>query len=192
MKKKNINKYVLLRSLKFQLLSEIPPSLYSQMYTPDPSSANEEPPSLVPVTHPTWLPFVSFGGAGVRGGGNWPSLLRWKQASCLGTQNRLSVCVCSAARSKGHAMFRHTHTNTHTYIEGPLHSSTSPRQSVQLPGKGNYLLLCLSSGFQSAQLPALRGNRDSGKFVGFIFTGFYSNISRLSDKHDSTCSNIRF
>lgn len=113
-KKKN-NEYVLLSSLKFQLLSEIPPSLYSQMYTPDPSSANEEPPSLVPVTHPTRLPFVSVGGAGVRGGGNWPSLLRWKQASCLGTQNRLSVCVCSAARSKGHAMFRHTHTHEHKH-----------------------------------------------------------------------------
>lgn len=187
--KKNINKYVLLSSVKFQLLSEIPPSLYSQMYTPDPSSANEEPPSLVPVTHPTRLPFVSVGGAGVRVG-----VIGW---ACSGESRPLvwghkTVSLCVSAVLQGQKDMPCSDTHTHTYIEGPLHSSTSPRQSVQLPGKGNYLLLCLSSGFQSAQLPALRGNRDSGKFVGFIFTGFYSNVTRLSDNHDSTVSNIRF
>lgn len=105
----------------------------------------------------------------------------------------VSLCVSAVLQGQKDMPCSDTHTtHTHTYIEGPLHSSTSARQSVQLPGKGNYLLLCLSSGFQSAQLPALRGNRDSGKFVGFIFTGFYSNITRLSNKHDSTRSNIKF
>lgn len=111
--KKNINKYVLLSSVKFQLLSEIPPSLYSQMYTPDPSSANEEPPSLVPVTHPTRLPFVSVGGAGVRVG-----VIGW---ACSGESRPLvwghktvSLCVSAVLQGQKDMPCSDTHTHTHT------------------------------------------------------------------------------
>ncbi len=67
--------------------------------------------SLIPLRSPLSL---LQGGEGEVEGCNWPSLLRWKQTSCLGTQNRLSVCVCSAAGSKGHSHFR-THKHTHMH-----------------------------------------------------------------------------
>lgn len=52
----------------------------------------------------------------------------------------VSLCVCGTAGSKGHAVFGHTHT----HAQSPLQSSSIPQQLLWLPGKGNYLLSCLS------------------------------------------------
>lgn len=114
--------------------------------------------SLVPVTHLTLLSFVSVmrGMKSVIGqtcsGESRPLVWGHKTVS--------QSVYFSNARSKGHAALG-GQTHTHIHTQSSLHSSSSLQQSVQLPGKGNYLLSCLSSGFYKTQLSALRGTRDS-------------------------------
>lgn len=102
-------------------------------------------------------------------GCNWPSLLRWKQTSCLGTQNRLSVCL-RHCRVKRTCRFR-THTHTHRAL---FNHPPSPNNYYGYLGK---VILC-SLVFQSTQLSGLRRNRDA-KFACWSSTMLDSILDRL-------------
>lgn len=120
------------------------------------------------LTHPALqLLCLCWGlwGSGGSGGGSWPGLLRWKQTSCLGTHKNPSpfVCVCSATRSKGHDVFRHTQ-------RCPLHSSSSPQQSVRYLGK---VIICSDvclRGSLSSQLLVLNQTKQKAKTCICAFT----------------------
>lgn len=125
--------------------------------------------------------FVSAGGCGDQegrgggAGGSWPGLLRWKQTSCLGTHKNPSpfVCVCGATRSKGHDVFRHTQ-------RCPLHSSSSPQQSVRYLGK---VIICSDvclRGSLSSQLLVLNETKQKAKTCICAFTDVLLRFSYKS------------
>lgn len=87
------------------------------------------------------------------GGCNWLSLLRWKQTSCLGTQNRLSVCL-HQRKVKRTCRFKHTHAHTALFNHPP-----SPNNYCHYLGK---VIIC-SPVFQLTQLSCLRKNRHRKK-----------------------------
>ena len=139
------------------------PSLLTTKFTPHPSSTNEEAPSPVPFNHPARLPFVSAVGGGLE------SVIGH---ACSGESRPLvwghkTVSLCLSAVPQGQKDMpcwgTHTHTDTHAHTHVP--SSSSHHQLLQLPGKNNYLLLFLSSGFRRTQMSGLRGKKDRWRFV---------------------------